>query len=201
MAISPPSDIVLDVAKAANPVKLQAAAEKLARIAAGGDAGTAANFAAVMDAARGGVTRTATTPGPDPSVVLANLKRHVTAAAQAASEHAATPMTASMKAYKGLEAVFLQTYVEAMLPRNEGFFGDASAGNVCKSFLAQQLATQLAKSGSIGLAKTLFAAHAPGTANVSTAAVAQQTLALSAAALAGAGAGLLAGSIRSRSST
>lgn len=157
MAIQPPSDIVLDVAQAVDPARLQAAAEKLARIAAGKEASTD-SFAAVMNA-----TRRGSAPGTgaaSPATVLSNLQRRATAVVGAAS-HTAEPADAQAKAYQGLEAVLLQTYVEAMLPRNEGFFGDAASGDTGRFFLSQQLANQLAQSGSLGIAKSLSASHAP----------------------------------------
>lgn len=47
MAISPPSDIVLDVTRAANPLRQQVAFERLSRMSAPGTGGT--EFASLVD--------------------------------------------------------------------------------------------------------------------------------------------------------
>src|SRR5579883_219867 len=51
VAINPPSDIVLDVLKAADPSRAQAATERLAALAAGAPASASEDFAKALDAA------------------------------------------------------------------------------------------------------------------------------------------------------
>jgi Rod binding domain-containing protein len=55
----------------------------------------------------------------------------------------------------------LQSFVENILPKDENLFGDAASADMCRSMLAEQLATQLAKGGSLGIAKLIKAAHPP----------------------------------------
>ena len=63
--------------------------------------------------------------------------------------------------YREFEAVFLQGFVEAMLPDNaESLFGKGLAGDTWKSFLAEKVAHALADSGQIGLAERLAASSA-----------------------------------------
>lgn len=54
----------------------------------------------------------------------------------------------------------LQNFVEAMLPKDESFFGDAASADAYRSMMADQLATQLAKTGKLGIAKAIEGAEA-----------------------------------------
>lgn len=59
------------------------------------------------------------------------------------------------KALVQLEASLLQTFVEAMMPKDTEAYGSGFAGEAWKSMTAENLATTLAESGSFGLAETL----------------------------------------------
>ena len=61
--------------------------------------------------------------------------------------------------YQKFEAVLLQQFVESMLPKDDELFGDKTSAGVYRSMMAEQFATQLAKSGGIGIAKAVAAAH------------------------------------------
>jgi len=62
--------------------------------------------------------------------------------------------------YVEFEAFVLQSFVEAMLPKNaESVFGSGTAGGFWKSMLAEKLGMELAKSGGIGLASTVAASR------------------------------------------
>jgi len=158
MTIAPASDIVLDALMAADPAKSQAVADRLSQLRSSraGDFDTAI-------AAPDGATRAAST-----------------VAAGAISQDAPTPAllaqrppppridtTASSRgtvapAYRKFEAFVLQTFIEAMLPRDSAVnFGKGVAGDVWRSMLAEQLGSAVAKSGGVGIAKFLAAAH-PG---------------------------------------
>ncbi len=143
MSIAPPSDIVLDVAQAADPQRLQAATERLARLAAGAPA-SGADFDSALKQIRA-VAR----PGgfAAPPVVPDDRPTHAAVAANASP-------------YQKFESLVLQNFVEAMLPKDEALFGDAASAGAYRSMLADQLATQLAKTGKIGIAKTIEAAQA-----------------------------------------
>ncbi len=167
MSIAPPSDIVLDVAQAADPLKLQAATAKLARMAAGGGAGEA-GFAAALDAA---LAPPATKPLPS-SFGTGTTLWPTTPAVQ--------PRGTS--AYQKFEAVILQNFVQNILPKDENLFGDAASADIVRSMLAEQLATQLAQSGRLGIAKMIAGAHSGDQASEGKDAVAAPVPARSGAA-------------------
>lgn len=123
MSISPVSDIVLDVLRAADPAKSKAAAAKLF----GDDASTLAATASFDHLLTSSAPLRAS---PDSR---ANIGGQVSAA---------VPHTAAWKhAYKGLEQLVLKSLVENMLPNeSSGLFGAGTAGNVWRFLLADELA-------------------------------------------------------------
>ena len=128
MAISPPSDLILDVAKTADPVELREATSRLRTIASGG---TGEGFALAFQSA----SSRAVAAGD--SFRAAGIDR--AAAAKTPGED--------------FEAMILTQFVETMLPNDaEQVFGEGSAGEIWKSMLAEQVATQLAASGGVGIA-------------------------------------------------
>lgn len=139
MSISPPTDIVMDVAKAADPQRYQEAAAKLSAPgdpAAFTDAVRAAGLALHMPLdARGSLT---------------SLQNQTTLAG-------AGPVS---DPYKKFEGLVLQQFVEAMMPdKSETVFGKGNAGHIWKSMLAEQIGQQIAKAGGIGIARMLDKAH------------------------------------------
>jgi hypothetical protein len=139
MSISPPSDIVLDVARAADPVRYQEAAAKLSQ------PGTA-GATAFADAARD--VGLSTHMPLDARGSLTGLQNQ-TALSGAGSDP-----------YKKFEGLVLQQFVEAMMPeKSETVYGKGNAGGIWKSMLAEQIGTQIAKAGGVGIAKMLNAAH------------------------------------------
>lgn len=123
MAISPPSDIVLDVARAIEPNALEAARTKLMSIAGNRNA-EAGEFSSAVSAAgmRG-----------EPAGRV-------------------EPKGAASGAFVQFEAMVLQNFVEKMLPSDaENVYGTGVAGEMWKSFLAQELGTEMAKAGGIGI--------------------------------------------------
>ena len=162
MSIAPPSDIIFDVAQAADPQRLQAATTKLNALAtaSGGasvDFQTLLASAAARPAAAGAPRLPASTPLP--------------------SGHATT-LAPQMSPYRKFEAVLLQTFVQEMLPKDAHLFGDAASGDAVRSMLAEQLADQLAKSGRIGIARMIEKAHGPQTAAGTAADASEQAAAL-----------------------
>lgn len=179
MAISPPSDIILDVARAADPERLKVATAKLDRLA--DTAGTA--FAELMPAAsEAGSALVALANGgpvadPAPSAPFdlhrARLRLQTeTAMASRLDSATATVGDRQTKALESFEAMVLGTFVGSMLPEGaEGVYGSGTAGDVWKSMLADQLGQQMAKSGGIGIADRLAAASgADSRASASTSA-------------------------------
>jgi peptidoglycan hydrolase FlgJ len=145
LSIAVPSDLVLDVAQAADPQRLQEATARLARLAAGAPDGTAAFGDALQQVKAaalpsGGVSTPVMVPDDRPTHAPAN----------------------TLNPYQKFESLVLQNFVEAMLPQNDDLFGDAASAGSYRSMLADQLATQLAKSGRIGIAQTLERAHHAG---------------------------------------
>lgn len=141
MAISPASDLILDVARAADPQKAAATTRALAAASLGADAG--AGFAEAFN----GAARTA---APAPSYSYQN---------PVVSTHVAKESRAQ-KAAIGFESVLLKTFVDEMLPKDAAdFFGSGVAGDVWKSMLSQKIADEIAKSGALKLTDRLFATH------------------------------------------
>ncbi|WP_132255146.1 rod-binding protein [Methylobacterium segetis] len=137
MSISPPTDIVLDVARAAEPARAEAAAAKLSLPgdpAAFTDAVRAASAALHMPLdARGTLT------GLQNGTALSG---------------------PSTDPYRKFEGLVLQQFVEAMMPeKSETVFGKGHAGGIWKSMLAERIGEQIAKAGGVGIARMLDKAH------------------------------------------
>ena len=147
MPLDPPSDVVLEVLKAADPARAAATTQRLNALAGAGAAETE-DFSETL-------AQTARPASPAPPLVagLADARSRLVDAAFAASDKAA-------KAQVDFEAVLLNGFVNEMLPKDgSAAFGQGLAGDMWKSMLADQISRQIAKSGSLGIAKRLFAAH------------------------------------------
>ncbi len=159
MAIAPPSDILLDAARAADPARVRAATARLAQLAAdpaAGNEGFSEALASAQAAATTGVT------GEAKSTLLAAAPSGSVGQRESVEARAGAPKTDT---YQKFEAVLLQQFVESMLPKDDELFGDKTSAGVYRSMMAEQFATQLARSGGIGIAKAVAAAHpAPGAA-------------------------------------
>jgi hypothetical protein len=150
VAISPPSDIVLDVASAADPAKVRAATERLATLAADPTAST--RFAETL----------ASTQTPAASAPKPQAQAQATPSGMANARNGVGIASHDMlKTYQKFEAVLLQNFVENILPKDSELFGDDKTADIYRSMMAEQFANQLAKSGSIGIAKQIMAAHPP----------------------------------------
>jgi len=153
MAIDPPSDVVLEVAKAADPTRAAAAAQRLNALGGAG-AANAADFA---------TTLAQTTPTASPAAALAvdagNARARFVDAASAASDKEAKTRT-------DFEAMVLNGFVKEMLPKNDSaVYGEGLAGDMWKSMLADQVSKQIAKSGTLGIANRLFSTHSMAAAD------------------------------------
>ncbi|MBS1180717.1 MAG: hypothetical protein H6Q99_597 [Proteobacteria bacterium] len=165
MAISPPSDIILDVARAADPERLKVATAKLDRLSE--TAGTA--FADLMPAvsdtgdALTALADAAPVVDPAPSAPFdlhrARLRlQNETAVASRVDDAVAAVGDRRAKALESFEAMVLSTFVGSMLPEGaEGVYGSGTAGDVWKSMLSDQLGRQMARAGGIGIADHLVA--------------------------------------------
>lgn len=135
MAISPPSDLVLDVLRAADPVDVQAAQAKLkanrAAFAANSLAEAGAGFGAALDttALKAGLGRA------DKSARMAEMPEE----------------------YRKFEASVLQNFVNTMMPSDsENVYGKGSAGEFWKSMMSEQIADSMSKTGGIGIAEQMY---------------------------------------------
>ena len=154
MAINPPSDLVLDVAGAAQPGKLQEATARLEKA-------RAENAGEAFQAALANVAATSTA-----AAAATEVEAKTVAGTTARNTALVRKDTSQAKAMEKFEAFFLQTAVQDMLPKNaETVFGTGLAGDVWKSMLAEQIATEMAKSTKFGIAERLAGSHfatAPG---------------------------------------
>jgi hypothetical protein len=138
VAINPPSDIVLDVLKAADPARLAQAQQRLSALRAG-RIGAAEDFAGWVEAAR-------------------TDSQAADARSRLAPAGAVPDKTARRQVE--FEAMVLNSFVGEIIPKsNDRVFGTGFAGEMWRSVLADQIAHQIAKSGSLGIAKRLFASH------------------------------------------
>jgi peptidoglycan hydrolase FlgJ len=139
MAISPASDIILDVARAADPQKALATTRVLAD--GSGTAEPSTGFSQALQSV------SATTSG------LYSYRNPVASSLPASG-------TAAQKATVGLESVLLKTFIDQMLPKDAvEVFGGGVAGDVWKSMLSEKIADEVAKSGALRIGKRLFATH------------------------------------------
>lgn len=139
MSITPLSDIVLDVARAVDPVRSAAATARLVRLAQA-EAGSGPSFEQFAETTR---------PTPaEPSI----------AATPVTSRSARTQPRIDTRAdaVKGLEQLVLQELVDSMLPEQGGtIFGGGSAGDVWRSMLSRQLAAQIGSVVDLGMGQAM----------------------------------------------
>lgn len=129
MSVNPPSDLVLDVAKASDPQTMRASMERLRAMAA---------------------DRTAAQT-PLSSESFAHLQ-----AGKTSSEGAQSSTPVSNPAFKKFEAVMLQSFIESMFTgENQAVFGEGIAGGYWKSMMSEAIASQMADAGGIGIARML----------------------------------------------
>jgi peptidoglycan hydrolase FlgJ len=155
LAISPPSDIILDVAKAADPLQYRAAVEKLARLS-----DVEASATASFDALLGSFSpeSAATSDVADP--LRADLRSHL---APIQSGGAETAETKAKAPYRQFESFVLQTFIQQMLPKDASHvFGEGLAGSFWSSMLAEQIAGQMSKAGGIGIADIMASREGAG---------------------------------------
>jgi flagellar protein FlgJ len=145
MVFNPRTDVVLEVASAADPSRASLAAQRLNALA-GSNAPTA-DFAADLDRAA--------TPATAATEPLSN-------GADARSRLPQAPGGPDKlgQAKTQFEAMMLSSFVGEMLPKDTGeVFGQGMAGDMWRSMLAEQVSMQIAKSGKLGIARRLFATH------------------------------------------
>jgi Rod binding domain-containing protein len=133
VAITPPSDIVLDVARAADPETYRAAVERLQRLRATAEAAAPATSA---------FSASLPTSNPQPDTGARVQPRQ------------------QLDPYSRFEAFVLQSFVQSMLPHaTTNVYGKGIAGEYWRSMLAEKMGEELARSGQVGIARQLAAAH------------------------------------------
>lgn len=153
MSIFPSTDLIVDVAKAADPRRQQVALRRLEAAAnapsvsfasLSGETPIKANVSTASNwrAAGVGLRAAYQTPSSGTTVVPASSNPAADAA-------------------KKFEALVLQTFFEALLPKDDENFGSGVAGGVWRSMMAEQLSAKFAASGVIGLNKMLEPKIAP----------------------------------------
>ncbi|MBN9056100.1 MAG: rod-binding protein [Shinella sp. 65-6] len=139
MAITPPSDLVLDVVRAADPAQVQEAQAKLKTNRAAFEANSLAEAGAGFQAAVGILNRD-------------------TAATHAAEGVKALGAKAIPEHLRKFESMVLQNFVKSMMPaESEEVYGKGTAGEIWRGMMADQLGEALAKGGGIGIAESLAA--------------------------------------------
>lgn len=138
MAISPPSDLVLDVVNAADPTQLVAAREKLRSVGAAHQASVLTASNAGFESAINSIDTAAGKAG------VGNI-HHV-------KSNEKIPET-----YRKFEASVLSTMLQNMMPKeSEDVYGKGSAGDFWKSMMAEQMADAVSKRGGIGIAEQAY---------------------------------------------
>jgi Rod binding domain-containing protein len=138
VAISPASDLILDVARAADPRQAMATTKVL--VGASGD--VSGDFVAALDRL------------PSSAALPSGMSYKNPVAALTEKQ------TPARKAEIGLESMLLKSMIDEMLPREASdVYGSGVAGDVWKSMLSDQIAEQIAKSGALKIGERLFATH------------------------------------------
>lgn len=141
MAISPPSDIVMDVVNAADPTRVQEAQEKLRTQ-------TATLAAARLTRQEQGFATDVASLDKTVGMRLDRTNAPHTIDTKTVSSESQTPET-----YRKFEAMVLQNFLKYMMPEDsEDVYGKGMAGDIWKSMSAEQIANSIAKRGGIGIA-------------------------------------------------
>lgn len=143
MSIFPATDIVSDVARAADPRRVRIAMQRLETAAA---------------------PRQAPPATFDPTLRFADHTREAGRSFVATYERAEATERRPETPGQKFEAFLLGTWLEMLLPKEEsGVFGLGGAGGVWRSLMAEQLGAQLAGSGGVGVQKLIDRSYASTT--------------------------------------
>ncbi|MDR6433110.1 rod-binding protein [Brucella pseudogrignonensis] len=134
MAINPPSDLVMDVARAADPQAYRVASERLKSMTAGSEVA----FNNVINGSSDGSF----------SSISESLSSGVTMGAQ--------QQNPASSAYRKFEAFMLQSFVQSMFTSDtSATFGKGIAGEYWKSMMSEAMANKMADTGGVGIARIL----------------------------------------------
>jgi peptidoglycan hydrolase FlgJ len=143
MSIKPPSDIVLDVARNAD-ADLAATATRRLEALASTNATDLSKFSAALEGVAPKLSH-------DGDADLGRLR--LAPRPQGGSLNA---VARGKEVAQQFEATVLSAFVNEAMPKNS-YYGQGTAGEIWKSMLSDRIAHQLAKSGSLGIARRLFA--------------------------------------------
>ena len=142
MSNFPATDIVADVAQAADLGKMRVAVKRLADLSEGADA-RGDGFAKTLNETSSGVG----IGRPARTVPIARASLTVT-------NHGNAGGRRMPDAARKFEAYMLQSFLEVLLPKeNHDTFGQGLSGRIWRSMMAEQIGAQLAKRGVLGLDK------------------------------------------------
>ncbi|OBZ92761.1 rod-binding protein [Pararhizobium polonicum] len=137
MAISPPSDLVMDVVRAADPAEVQ---EAQARLKANRAAFQATSLA---ENGTGFANTVAVLNRDSPTNSLGDITNR--------AEAKKIP-----ESYRKFEAMVLQNFVKSMLPtESEEIYGKGTAGDMWKSMMAEQIGNVMAQGKGVGIAESM----------------------------------------------
>lgn len=138
MAISPPSDLVLDVVRAADPSAVQEAQAKLKASKAAFAARSLADSGKGFGSAMNVIDQPATRAG------LGNV--------EGSRKHADMP-----DEYRKFESSILSGFINSMLPKeSEDVYGKGSAGEFWKQMMSEKIADEMSKKGGVGIADQMY---------------------------------------------
>jgi peptidoglycan hydrolase FlgJ len=136
MSIFPATDIISDVARAADPGKVRVATKRLEDI--GGEK-----------------LRTADASFAAAKAVVAPVQMEARPMTIDAGAATAT-RTEALDPMQKFEAFLLQGWLEALLPKQDsGAYGNGPGADIWRSMMAEQLSTQVVRAGGVGLHKLL----------------------------------------------
>ncbi len=145
MAISPPSDIVMDVMLSADPQRVAAATGRLQA----GAVPASAQFTTVLSG------MAALSPPPSAAALSAQSSESLRRAAGPG------PAGGVSKAGFELEALLLGNFISRLLPSDSAaVMGGGQAAEMWKSLLSEKIAYQIAKTGKLGIAARLSSSGA-----------------------------------------
>jgi hypothetical protein len=150
-------DIILGVARAADSVKQREVASRLERMSGQVAAASEASAPVGDFASESSWSSEVRRAGTETTTSAAHISRAaVTEAPDKKSE-----------VHIQFEALLLQNMVEAMMPEDsEALMGSGLAGKMWKSMLAEKIAAEIARNGTIGIAKQIASGPAVSSATV-----------------------------------
>jgi peptidoglycan hydrolase FlgJ len=142
MSIFPATDLVTEVAKAADPTRRNAAVARLSEMS-NASPNSVDGFSNLVADNRKPLD------SPKPIGLAPPIAVN---AASTSGPSSIRPGDATQK----FEAFIIQSCLETILPKSEGgFFGRGTAGDVWRSMIAEQIGDQIAKAGGLGIRKLL----------------------------------------------